>query len=307
MLRSRSTGCWVNSRYHGIFGYSDDNILIAPSLTALQAMLRTCEQYAREHNLKFSTDPNPKKCKTKCLAFLSKPKPLPNLELCGHPLPWVDHCKHLGNTVENRINGLKQDIRIKRANYVTKNNELYQEFNYAHPQTKLKLNNIFNTHFSGSPLWDLFSDEAVKFESTWNRSIKIMYELPYATHRYFIEPLSEGRHIKNILMKRFLSFIESIKKSSKVVLKQLLNTIKYDVRSITGSNLRKIMLLVDKPNIELLDVHDANKFQYHKIKPEDSWKLSFVREITDLKFNKLSLDGFSFEELEDILFHIATS
>ena len=219
----------------------------------------------------------------------------------------MDHCKHLGNTVENRINGLKQDIRIKRANYVTKNNELYQEFNYAHPQTKLKLNNIFNTHFSGSPLWDLFSDEAVKFESTWNRSIKIMYELPYATHRFFIEPLSEGRHIKNILMKRFLSFIESIKKSSKVVLKQLLNTIKYDVRSITGSNLRKIMLSVDKPNIELLDVHDANKFQYHKIKPEDSWKLSFAREITDLKFNKLSLDGFSFEELEDILFHIATS
>ena len=34
-----------------------------------QDMLVTCEEYAKEHNLKFSTDPvNPRKSKTKCLA-----------------------------------------------------------------------------------------------------------------------------------------------------------------------------------------------------------------------------------------------
>ena len=307
LLRNRSKGCWVNSNFHGIFGYSDDNILMAPSLSALQDMLRTCEQYALEHNLKFSTDPNPKKCKTKCLAFLSKPRPLQNLQLCGHPLPWVDHCKHLGNTVEHRINGLKQDMAIKRASYIAKNNELLQEFYFAHPRTKIKLNNIYNTHFTGSPLWDLFCDEAIKFENTWNRSVRIMYDLPVNTHRYFIEPLVEGRHFKNTVIKRFLRFVENIQKSTKVIPKMLLHTIKLDVKSITGSNLREIMLLVNKSSIGQLNIHDADVVQYHKIKEEDTWKISVLKEITDIKFENLCLDGFSSEELEEILYYIATS
>ena len=57
LLKQRRTGCWVMGTYHGIFGYSDDNWLLAPSLAALQDMLKTCEEYAEGHNLKFSTDP----------------------------------------------------------------------------------------------------------------------------------------------------------------------------------------------------------------------------------------------------------
>ena len=64
-LRRKGHGCWVNGSFCGIFGYSDDNILLAPSISALQEMLKTCESFANEHNLKFSTDPRPTKCKTK--------------------------------------------------------------------------------------------------------------------------------------------------------------------------------------------------------------------------------------------------
>ena len=56
LLKQRRAGCWVQGSYHGIFGYSDDNWLLAPSLNALQDMLHTCEEYAANHNLKFSTD-----------------------------------------------------------------------------------------------------------------------------------------------------------------------------------------------------------------------------------------------------------
>ena len=41
LLRQRSTGCWIKGNYHGIFGYSDDHFLLAPSLAALQDMLYT--------------------------------------------------------------------------------------------------------------------------------------------------------------------------------------------------------------------------------------------------------------------------
>ena len=115
LLKKRRTGCWVLGDYHGIFGYSDDNWLLAPSLGALQDMLRTCEEYATKHNLKFSTDPDPVKCKTKLMAFLKSPRELPSLVLCGVELPWVDRIKHLGNCVTNTMEGNQYDIKVKAA------------------------------------------------------------------------------------------------------------------------------------------------------------------------------------------------
>ena len=81
LLERKRSGCWVNGLYLGLLGYSDDNICLAPSLPALQDMLDTCQEFAAEHNLKFSTDINPNKCKTKTMAFLKSQRALPNLRL----------------------------------------------------------------------------------------------------------------------------------------------------------------------------------------------------------------------------------
>ena len=69
---------------------------------------------------------------------------------------------------------MAQDLKEKRARYINKNNELCQEFYFAHPETKLRVNEIYNGHFTGSPLWDLFSPEAVQFEKTWNISFRCL-------------------------------------------------------------------------------------------------------------------------------------
>ena len=220
-LREMKSGCWINGEYMGILGYSDDNLLIAPSRSSLQSMLSVCEEYARVHNLKFSTDKNPAKCKTKCLKFLKNERFVKPLDLCGNPLPWVDGAKHLGSFIENKIDGLKKDIRMKRAEYINKNNEIIQEFSHFHPKSIFKLNSIYNTHFSGSCLWDLFSRESEMVEKTWNTSIRIMFDLPIQTHTFFIEPVSESPHIKSILIKRFLNFVNAVRFSTKSILRNL--------------------------------------------------------------------------------------
>ena len=79
ILRTSKLRCFVNGYYLGILGYSDDNLLLAPSLHALKEMVLICEKYAKEHDLKFSTNPEPKKCKTKCIAFLKKPRDIENI------------------------------------------------------------------------------------------------------------------------------------------------------------------------------------------------------------------------------------
>ena len=69
-LRKKKTGCWIGNQYIGILGYADDLLLLAPTHDALQEMMKTCETYANKLNLSFSTHADPKKCKTKCIAYL---------------------------------------------------------------------------------------------------------------------------------------------------------------------------------------------------------------------------------------------
>ena len=307
LLKQRRTGCWVMGNYHGIFGYSDDNWLLAPSLAALQDMLRTCEEYASSHNLKFSTDPNPAKCKTKLMAFLKTPRELPCLELCGNPLPWVDRIKHLGNNISNVMDGNQLDIKIKAAKYVDKANSLNQEFYFAHPCTKALVNDIYNGHFTGSQLWNLGSREMEKLEATFNRSIKIIFDLPWATHRYFMEPLINKPHLQRVLIKRYLSFIKKIDNSKKMALKTLLEIVKRDVRTTTGKNLRRIMLLTGKNTVLDLEVGDAEFIDYHKVPDCEAWRINFVKELVEVQHGDMEVPGMAKAELDQILNYICTT
>ena len=307
LLESRRSGCWVNGFFLGLLGYSDDNICLAPSISALQDMLETCESYAAAHNLRFSTDTDPSKCKTKTMAFLKKIRPLPNLLLCGNPLPWTDRCKHLGVTISNRIDGCQDDMRVKNAMYVEKNIDLNQEFYFAHPDTKLAINKIYNSHFSDSPLWDLFSQGAQNIESSYNRSVKIMMDLPYATHRSLIEPLTGETHPKKILLSRFLGFMDKITKSGKERVKMLMETARKDVRSVTGSNYRNIMLLVGKSSVADVRKEDVEKIGYFELDSDQLWKVGSIREIIKVKQGLMEVPGFGSDELETILNFLCTS
>ena len=52
--------------------YADDLLLIAPTRGAMQQMLKVCEDYAVRYNIRFSTDPNPTKSKSKCIFIIGK-------------------------------------------------------------------------------------------------------------------------------------------------------------------------------------------------------------------------------------------
>ena len=307
LLEIRRSGCWINGFFLGLLGYSDDNICLAPSLHALQDMLKTCQEYAAAHNLRFSTDTNPVKCKTKTMAFLKTQRTLPNLTLCGNPLPWTDKIKHLGTTITNKIDGCEDDMRVKNAAYVEKNIELNQEFFFTHPSTKLTMNRIYNSHYSGSPLWNLFGIGAKRIESSYNRSVKIMLDLPYATHRWLIEPLTGEKHVKKVLISRYLGFMEKIASSKKMAVKMLMETAKKDVRSVTGHNFRNIMLLVGKSSVDSVKKEDVDKIEYFPLNEADRWKIGAIKEIIDVKSGTLDIADFELEELDEILTYLCTS
>ena len=306
-LRRKRSGCWVMGKFRGIFGYSDDNWLLAPSLPALQDMLVTCQEFAASHNLKFSTDQDPKKCKTKCMAFLKRQMDLPSMMLCGNPLPWVDKLLHLGNMVTNHIDGGQLDMKQKVARYVDKNCNINQEFSFAHPSCRILLNKVYNCHFSGCQTWDLFSQGAEKFYSTYNRSVKVMADLPYATHRYLIEPISGQQHMSITLVRNFLKFISSIKTSSKPVLRQLYGIAKADVRTTTGSNLRNILVQTNLLHVDDLHLGVVQQIKYREIQDRDKWMIPIIKEVIEIKCGEVKPpDGWTVEEFDDILTYACT-
>ena len=66
--------------------------------------------------------------------------------------------------------------------FIEKNNAICQEFSYADPITKIKLNSIYNNR------------EAEAIDKTWNVAMRKMFELHHSTDKYLIDPLSETRH-----------------------------------------------------------------------------------------------------------------
>ena len=102
-LQREGFGCHLASLWMGAVGYADNIILLAPSRDAAAKMLGTCERFAQANNIKFSTDPNPDRSKSKAIYVtgtrgggLQKPAPL---LLCDRALPWVARAEHLGHAL----------------------------------------------------------------------------------------------------------------------------------------------------------------------------------------------------------------
>ena len=72
--------------------------------------------------------------------------------------------------------------------------------------------------------------------------------------------------------------IQSIRKSTKPILKMILSAIEHDVRSITGRNMRMIMLECGKNNIRDITIGDFEAVSYHKYDDDDEeWRIEFIK------------------------------
>ena len=92
ILRNAGIGCHINGVFYGAVIYADDIFLLSGSRNGLQAMVDTCHDFVSARNLKFGTNVNPNKSKTKCVVFSKKSgrevQPC-NIILNGNQLPWV--------------------------------------------------------------------------------------------------------------------------------------------------------------------------------------------------------------------------
>ena len=109
------------------------------------------------------------------------------------------------------------------------------------------------------------------------QSYKLLFDLPYATHRYFYEEVTGSQHPALIIRKRFLGFLKMIEQSKKKAALKLLQIIRNDVRTITGSNIRKILLEFNEQCLE--NVKIDQKLKMFPVPTAEQWRVGFVNEI----------------------------
>ena len=103
------------------------------------------------------------------------------------------------------------------------------------------------------------------------------------------------------LIGNFLNFIKQVRNSPKQVLRQLYSVTKNDVRSTTGSNLRNILLLTDLSNIDDLQPSTVSKIKYKDMLDRDKWRIPLIKEVMDMKYCNTFPEGWTQEEMDEIL------
>ena len=71
------------------------------------------------------------------------------------------------------------------------------------------------------------------------------------------------------------------------------------MRSTTGRNLRRILLLTDKSDVENINQNDFKNIEYNQLGEADKWKVTYLKELINIKFGRLQIENFVPEEIEE--------
>ena len=199
-LQQNDIGCHMGTIFTGTLYYSDDLLLLCPTIRGLQKMITICSEFATEYDVIF----NPSK--TACIAF-GKRHACPDLHwyLNGKMLEWTDTFKLLGNVITADQKD-DSDIQLQRGHFYRSVNGLCYKL-----KGPLLNNNVVTRLFQtyccsvyGSQAWNLSSSSFEFICSAWNKTV------PYNTHRYLLPFIIQTSHIRNQLVERFRTFFELV-------------------------------------------------------------------------------------------------
>ena len=165
-----------------VMAYAGDLTLLAPSLSALKAMLRRCEQFCHAADLQFNASKSVAVCfGATCAHDLG----LPSLSFCGGRIAWADDVKHLGNFVAYNLSE-KKEIEMKKADLIGRVNFVLGRYGAFPLPVLLRIFNSQCCHFYGAQAW-LLSDPAVsRFHTMYNRCLRRVCRLPAMTHTRYL-------------------------------------------------------------------------------------------------------------------------
>ena len=309
-LRRLGVGCHVGGLYMGVVVYADDVLLLAPTRGAMQRMLDTCEKYAADHNIMFSTDPNPSKSKSKCIFVCGTKTRLPkpaSLTLCGRDLPWVSTATHLGHEL-HESGTMDHDAVVKRATFIKQSVEIRETFGFASPVEILTALKVYCSSFYGSMLWDLSGDKAGHVFNAWTTAVKLAWRVPRGTRSYLVQQvLAPGlSSARADILARYGGFFRGLRKSPSLEVAVMANLAGRDLRTTTGKNL---LYLQETSGLDPW-VFGSSRLKHEILKneavephPMDQWRVKYLRDLIEKRQVLYYMGEKEWAESVDMLVH----
>ena len=240
MLQQDVVGCHVGGVFMGAIGCADDLILLAPSRAAAQKMLRRCESYATEHNIKFSTDSDPCKSKSKAIYVTglqgsALPKPVP-VVLCGQALgPWIARAEHLGYAL-SEDGTMRRDAVERQAQFIDSSVKIKGTFHFAHLDEQLQALEKYCTSVYGSNLYNFDSNKFSMICSAWKTGVKLTWGVHWVCRTYLVQHVlaPDVTPLWVNLLLRFRTFFRSLLTSPSLEVQVAARLASQDIQSTLG-------------------------------------------------------------------------
>ena len=66
-------------------------------------------------------------------------------------------------------------------------------------------------------------------------------------------------------------------------------------------------MLTGNDSLEEVTASEIDKLKYHELNDEETWKVDVILELTDVKFKQATIEGFTDDEIGEILDFVCTS
>jgi hypothetical protein len=147
----------------------------------------------------------------------------------------VESALHLGHIL-HESDSLNQDVRVKRANFIEESTKVRETFGFASPTEVLKAVKVYVGSHYGSNLWQLDSDMANQYYSAWRTCVKLAWQVPRATHTYFVDHLLSGdlTSVRTDALVRYAKFLKGLRTSPAREVAIMYGVVSGDVQTTTG-------------------------------------------------------------------------
>ena len=128
---------------------------------------------------------------------------------------------------------------------------------------------------------------------------------------FLLEELTGGRHARTMIYKRFISFLSSVATNRRRALSSLLDNVKSSCLSLTGANLRQVLLDTEicvEPGVTNGTV--LNNFRLYKTPENQEWRHGLLKSLLAICDEQWSLEfdeeteQFASKEINDLIVNV---
>ena len=164
------------------------------------------------------------------------------------------------------------DTKMKRASYIKHSMETRDMFGFALPGQVLNAVSVYDAHFYGSNLWNLYGDMAGQVYRSWSTTVKLVWDLPRSTHSYFVDNLLSGPipSVSQKVLFQYVSFLKRLRNSVSKEVRLMAMIAGADIRSGVGRNVHNMKTEFKLDPWRTSARQFQKVYKYHPV-PDTAW------------------------------------